>query len=189
MAMEDYLKITIPTAISLLAAIFSILTYKRNRRLDNENYLYKAKYESYSTILREMSKLLNSLQDYVVEFRVFLVRSRDGGLSDDELIEIENDIEKLADNVDELIFAFDDTIISNSLVIPKELLSKLEQFSEKLIASDLPETDDEKANTLLLKLDKHVSELITSANAISDMLRSDMNIEELNMSLYRRIKS
>lgn len=186
--MVEYLKIAIPTAISLIAAIFSILTYKRNRRLENENYIYKTKYESYATILGEMNKLINGLQDYIFEFQDYLHQRDKSELSNDELDELDDEIDELSDKVDELIYAFDDTIISNSLVIPKDVLDKLERFSEKLLDSELPESIDENYNDLLQKLDKHISELIHDANTISGMLRSDLNIEELNLSLYRRIK-
>ena len=187
--MEEYLKIALPIAISLIAAIFSILTYKRNRRLENENYIYKTKYESYARILVEINKLVNKLQDYIFEFRNYLSQRNQPGLSDDKVDELDDDIDKLADKVDDLFYDFDDSIISHSLIIPGKVLKQLELFSEKLLDSELPESFDENHDILLQKLDKHISELIQDGNKINVLLRSDLNIEELNMSLYRRIKN
>lgn len=187
--MIEFLKMLVPTAISLIAAIFSILTYKRNRRFENENYIYKTKYECYATILVEMNKLINGLQNYIIKFKSYLKQKNKLGISDDQKDKLDDEIDDLADKVDELIYAFDDIIISNSLVIPKKVLNKLELFSEKMLDSELPESVDDNYNNLLQKLDIQISELINDANLISVMLRSDLNIEELNMSLYRRIKN
>lgn len=184
--MEDYLKAIIPTAISLIAAIFSILTYRRNRRIENENYIFKIKQENYAKILSEINRLINELQEYIIEFRSYLKEM--DTLSNERLKELEEEINKMADEVDDLIFKFDDSVITNSLVIPKNVLDKLEEFSDKLFDSELPENVDENQEELLAKLDDHVSELIRSANDINDLLRSDLKVEELNTSLYRRLK-
>ena len=61
--MIEYLKITIPTIISLFAAIFSFLTYKKNRRIENENYIFKTKQENYSKILYEIARIIDKIQD------------------------------------------------------------------------------------------------------------------------------
>lgn len=187
--MEDYLKIIIPTAISLVAAIFSILTYRRNRRFDNENYIYKTKHESYAKILGEMNKCINTLQDYIFDFKEYIHYRNSTKLSDEELDKLDDKIDDLADNTDDLIYHFDDIVISNSLVIPKEVLTKLERFTEKLFEGELPESIDENYNDMLTKLDKHISVLINDANIISGLLRDDLNIESLNSSLYRRLKN
>lgn len=71
MTMNEDFKWMALTIISVIAAVFSILTYKRNRRLDNENHLFRTKMESYAKILGEITTFLNRLQDYVRQFKKY----------------------------------------------------------------------------------------------------------------------
>ena len=186
--MNNLLQFLIPTIISLIAAIFSILTYQRNRRFENENYIYKTKHESYAIILRELNNLLTKIQNYSLEFKGYLDQIARPSLSEKKLEELKDEIDALADKADELVYHFDDIVISNSLVIPKLVLTKLEEFTIKLYENDIPDSLDQNQNDLK-KLEELISRLLVDANQINEMLRNDLNIESLNITLYRRINN
>ena len=179
--MKEDFKWIVLTIISVIAAIFSILTYKRNRRLENENHLYRTKMDSYAIILGEITTFLNRLQDYVRQFKEY------GNTALESTTSI-NEINVLAKNVDDLIFAFDESITKNSLVISQNVLDKLNLFSLKLFGTEIPKAHLSKQEQIAEKLDNYVAEVIVDANDINKLMRRDLNIDELNLSLYRRIK-
>jgi hypothetical protein len=104
----EYLKIIVPTLISLAAAIFSFLTYKRNRRLDNENYIFKTKQENYSKILYEIGNVIDKIQDYIAEAGSFLKYQQK--FTEEQIEETEDKIDEIADKVDDLIYNLDNPL-------------------------------------------------------------------------------
>lgn len=180
--MNEDLKWMILTVIPSIAAIFAILTYRRNRRLDNENHLYRIKIEAYSRILSEITVLLNRLQDYVKHFK--------NNFGDPNLpIEREYEISSMATEVDNLIFSFDESVTKNSLVVSKDIVSKLSQFSLKLFSEQVPDFNIKTTDNTIEILDDFIADIILAANEINESMRKDLSIDELNLSLYRRIKS
>jgi hypothetical protein len=180
--MNEDLKWIILTIISVVAAVFSILTFKRNRRLENENHLYRIKMDSYAKVLGEITTFLNRLQDYLKQFKEY-------GSTPLVSTTTKNELNDLAKNVDGLIFAFDESVTKNSLVISQDVLSKLNLFSLKLFGTEIPEVNLSKQEHIVEKLDNYVAEIIIDANDINELMRRDLNIDELNLSLYRRIKT
>ena len=180
--MDENFKWIVLTIISVVAAVFSILTYKRNRRLENENHLYRIKMDSYAKVLGEITTFLNRLQDYVKQFKEYGSTPLESTSRDDE-------INRLAKNVDDLVFAFDESVTKNSLVISQDVLSKLNSFSLKLFGTEIPEARQSKQKQIVEELDNYVAEIIIDANDINELMRRDLNIDELNLSLYRRIKT
>lgn len=178
---EDF-KWIVLTIISVVAAVFSILTYKRNRRLENENHLYRIKMDSYAKVLGEITTFLNRLQDYVRQFKEY-------GSTTLELTSKDDELNNLAKNIDDLIFAFDESVTKNSLVFSQDVLIKLNSFSLKLFGTEIPEARQSKQVQIVESLDNYVAEIIIDANDINELMRRDLNIDELNLSLYRRIKS
>lgn len=182
----EYLKITIPTTIALVAAIFSILTYRRNRRFDNENYIYKTKQENYSKILFELGCVIDLLQKYIADTERFLQDQND---LDEELYNEEEDtLYESLEKVDNSIANFENLAIANSLVIPKSVLEKIDSITDLLNDSEIPEPSDKNLDRILSKLDTEMNRLIDFANELNEIIRSDLNVEELNFYLYKRLK-
>ena len=178
---EDF-KWIVLTIISVVAAVFSILTYKRNRRIENENHLYRMKMDIYAKVLSEITTFLNRLQDYVRQFKEY-------GKTTLELTSKIEELNSLAKNVDDLIFTFDESVTKNSLVISQGVLIQLNSFSLKLFGTEIPKAHQSKQVQIVESIDNYVAEIIIDANDINELMRRDLNIDELNLSLYRRIKS
>ncbi len=184
--MIEYLKITIPTIISLFAAIFSFLTYKRNRRIENENYIFKTKQENYSKILYEIARIIDKIQEFIIEANNF--QSTKDKLDDKDFDRISDQIDALADTIDDMTFNLDNLIISNSLVFPKSILEKLEKLTDLMIDTILPGSYEKNLTIEIKKVDAALTEIINYSNSINDSMRIDLNIEELNLFLYKRLK-
>lgn len=55
--------------------------------------------------------------------------------------------------------------------------------------TEIPGANLSKQEQAVEKLDNYVAEIIIDANDINVLMRGDLNIDELNLSLYRRIKT
>lgn len=62
-------------------------------------------------------------------------------------------MDKTADEADDIIFTFDDLIITNSIIIPKKVLNPLNDFSSFLINSGIDLDEDQVDKKLVQTLD------------------------------------
>jgi archaellum component FlaC len=161
------------------ALIFSFLNYKRSKKFENENHIYKLKIEIYSKIIAELSKLLNELQKNVsLGIKFAKVKSEKNYTL----------LNQYADEIDKICFDFSDFIIDNSLIIPGKIIKSLQSFCDKVIGGDTIDADMNDIENEIKKAEKLVDELIYNAEAIGVLLRKDLHIDELNTSLYKRLK-
>jgi hypothetical protein len=172
--MQTPLLAIITITVSIVALIFSILAYKRGASLENENHLFKLKIDSYSKILLEIRNLIDALQDHLKEVTETLNGSS---------IEVGTKLDEQSKRVDTLCFEFSDFIVNQSLIIPEIVLEKLVEFTNKIVENqELP--DHYSVTTVMENL---ITELLEDANNINIALRSDLHIEKLNMSMYKRL--
>lgn len=182
----EYLKIIIPTAISLIAAVFSILTYRRNRRIENENYVYKTKHENYSKILFDLGNVIDLLQVYIGDANGYL---KEKDIIPSEVLEEEEDLlYNQLQKIDNAISNFENFVIAHSLIIPKNILEKFDSLNDILEDIDIPEPEDKHILSILTILDTQMDRIIEIANELNEIIRNDLNVEELNFSLYKRLK-
>jgi len=173
------IKFTFTLLISFGALLFSFLNYRRSRKSENENYIYKTKIDVYAKILAELNKLLNGLQDNLEEAKEHFKHPTD------ESLDLLNE---QADKVDDICFAFQDFIISNSLIIPEKVLTELKKFCDKVLDTDTLDSETKNSTLTVVEIGKAIDELTREADEISVLLRKDLHIEELNLSLYKRLK-
>jgi len=173
------IKFTLTLLISFGALLFSFLNYRRSRKFENENFIYKTKVDVYAKILTELSKLLNELEDNLEEAKEYFKNPND------ENLDILNE---QADKLDDLCFAFKDFIIGNSLIIPENVSKALDDFCDKVLATDTLDSETKDSSTTINVIEKVIDELIRDADKINILLRKDLHIDELNLSLYKRLK-
>lgn len=162
----------IAVLISVGGFIIAILAHKRNRRLENENHLYKLKIEVYNDILREMSRLLDMMDE-----AWHYVNGQKGKFSDDE----KEEFEQMVDEINDGIIDFSSFITSKSLLIPTKLVEMLEIFDMAILKSNI------EKNTLQIE-NKIIDECNEKADKILSEMRKDLNIDTLNVLLFNRIK-
>ncbi len=165
--------------MALGALIISLLAFLRNRRFENENHIYRLKIEIYSKFLSELNSFLNKVEDYKA---IIKIHNRDTTLATKENVLLESD------KVDDLIFAFDDLIITNSLILPQTIIDELDNFSDMMYdirsIEENSVIDEDFYNIVNRILDK----LNESADKVNDLMRKDLHVVELNSQLYKRLK-
>jgi len=163
---------------SLGALIFSVLNFRRNRSLENQNHLFKSKIEIYSKIFTELNHLINKLQNHLIQTKQLLANPSQ---------DTKDALYKKADKIDKLCFQFDDLIISNSLLIPKNILEELNNLSTKILNNDPADDESQSLNHEINRAENFLNQLITEANRIGVLLRKDIRTDELNTDLYKRL--
>jgi hypothetical protein len=148
----------------VVITLISLFSFWRLKKFDNENHLYKLKIDLYNKII---SRLYNLVQFYQKEAN----RYRD--------INDEREKEKLAENVDDEGYAFEDFIDENALLLPEHIIEKLEIFINKIIYQEDPE---------VTTLDGGVKKIYSEINHIINLFRKDLNIESVNRSLHFRTR-
>jgi hypothetical protein len=92
------------------------------------------------------------------------------------------DFDRHSDEIDLKVYQFEKDAAFHSLLLPQEVLNSLEDFVDAVIYGDGPEefTLGTMRDTLLLVYEK--------VEILVNDFRKDLNVEELNESLFRRIK-
>ena len=161
------------------ALFFSLLNYKRGKRFENENYLYRSKVEIYTKILGDLEKLIRFLGENIEEAKEYL-----------ENLNKENRkiLNEQADEVDNACYEFNNYVTSHSLIIPENIVRLLSLFCDKVLNDETLDSEIEKIAKRIDEAEKLIDELIDDADNISVELRKDLHVDALNSSLYRRIK-
>ncbi len=161
------------------ALIFSFLNYRRSRKMENENHIFKQKIELYSKILSQANSVLNELNSIVRQSREELVRSQD--LSKSRL-------KDLAIKADKVSFEFDDFVIENCLIVPEKILIRINQLSKKLLQDSTLYGEYSELTNPLDKVDKFINEMYFDIADIANLFRQDLHIDRLNTSLLKRLR-
>jgi hypothetical protein len=154
------------------ALIVSTLTYRRNRRFENENHLYKTKTDVYQMLTRKAYELVSFYEDAYFEIK--------NAVENDNPVAV--DVEKYGDEIDLKAYRFEKEAAFHSLLLPKKVLDSLEEFIDAVLYRNDPEGPvvDSMHDTLISVYEK-VEFLVND-------FRTDLNVEVLNESLFRRIK-
>ncbi|GAA4453933.1 hypothetical protein [Rurimicrobium arvi] len=127
---------------ALGALVFSFLNYIRQKRFDNENYLFQKKLEVYTSLLNNLQKVLRASEDGYVLSEKILKENHTSQLSLEQL-------DKQADEIDNICFAFNDLVIAQSLVISENVLQLLKRFFDEAIRTPNLDYQTPPTNILL----------------------------------------
>jgi len=177
----DY-RFLIPTLVSAIAALFSILAFRRNRRFANENHLFEKKIEAYSLILGELNQLLTKYEKHISNFKFVAKNSK---IFNPDAVDT---INKAADDLDEISDKFRSLCTSSSLLLPKSMLEHIEILMDKIYLSMAPDYNTIGIPNIEKYVDSVYDELLGLSNQINQEMRKDLNVDELNTLLYKRLK-
>ena len=161
------------------ALLFSLLNFRRGRRFENENFLYKTKVEVSIQILGKLERLIRLLADNIEDAK-HLLESRDEGAKEE--------LDLAADEIDEACYEFNNFITGYSLVIPDKIVRMLSNFCDKILVTDSLDSETDDLVSMIDIAEHRIDKLLKDANEISIEIRKDLRIDELNSTLYRRIK-
>lgn len=160
--------------ITALTAIILVKTYKRNRKIDLENHLFKLRTESYSEIVYQIEKLFSKMRSMILVIEKVIKG---------ELVMTPEDFQTISSEVDAVVFDIDAFITKHSIYFSEETLETLLDFSHKLYGET---PDDLTLDQTLEKLNFYYDSQMILANKANISMRSDLGIEELNKSLFKR---
>lgn len=173
------LKFTLTFVASIGALLFSFLNFRRNRKFENENYLYRSKVETYIKIQEELIKLTRCITDnYFEAVNYFENQSQ----------EAEKELNEKAESVDLMSQGFADFFLKNSLLMPENIFSSLGDFCTRVLGTETLDTANAITSEILPEFKEKFNSIIDEAEKISYLLRDDLHIEKLNVSLYKRLK-
>jgi hypothetical protein len=159
--------------ISFAGLLISFFSFKRNRRFDNENYLYKTKTDKYHEVLIQISSILRK-----IDKGLDLAHECNYVGTDDSKDELADVAEKLDDDLNKFYL----TVSALTLLFPSDIIKLIDSLFELLLELNIESNDLDKEEIKSgLCYDK--SEEIQTA------MRTDLDIETLNVRLYKRIKS
>jgi hypothetical protein len=104
----------------------STLTYRRNRRFENENHLYKTKTDVYQMLARKAYELVSFYENAYFEVK--------NAVENDNPI----DVEKYGEEIDLKAYRFEKEAAAHSLLLPKKVLDSLEEFIDAVLYRNDP---------------------------------------------------
>lgn len=155
------------------ALTITILNFKRQRTIENENFIYKSKIEVYNNFTTEINRLIKCYQKAYVALTL-----HDNGskvLTRQQLIE-------LANQIDNCGYKLEDIFAENQLLLTESVSEKIESFIDDFIYRSNETTYDAKLINDLLK------DIYVDAQDLINIFRVDLNIDRINQSLFRRLK-
>ena len=165
-------------AIAVISSTIAILSFRRNKKIELQNQLFKIKLEAFANIIFEIDRF-STVISQALHLVIKLAEQKN----------IEQSKEKffaLADQIDEHLFACNSLIIKNSVYFSAESTTLLMEFSNNILGNSKPNTH---ANLLLLidELNVYYSNQLDLANKAVDNIRVELGLEKLNSSLYKRV--
>ena len=162
------------TLIAIAAFIVSLLAFRQSRKLPNENKIFEEKIKVYHELIQVLNTTINEIFACINEFA-----ENEKSKAIDRII-LEDDLNGA---LDDAIYAFEDAITDNSLVIPNKLIDKLSNFLELLDKEEYLKSYVDREE--FEKLDEEVEEAF---NSIIDAMRNDLDFDILNKGLRKRIR-
>lgn len=74
------------------------------------------------------------------------------------------------------------------MIIPENVSTALDDFCEKVLDTDTLDSETKESSKNIELIEKVIDDLIHDADTINILLRKDLHIDELNLSLYKRLK-
>jgi hypothetical protein len=158
--------------IAILATAVSLKAFRRNKKQELENQLFKIKLEAFASIAFEIDNFFICLNRAIVKLR---------GLTADQ--EDHDELQKLSLDIDEQIYKCHSLIVKNSVYFSANSTQKLLEFTDNLLG----DVSEDLANSSVAKwIDDYYAKQTTIANQAIDALRTDLHLESLHYSLYKR---
>lgn len=173
----DYVQIG-TLLIGITTAWVLIQTFRRDRKQELENQLYKTRLEALSNIAFEINNFFNLLDEAIVQLEL-LDDNSDKHHVKEKLIE-------LSLYMDRGINKCQSEIIKNSVYFTDDSSKKLIDFSSSLDGK--VEWNNTELATVCDQIDEYFNQqLVRADKAIAD-IRSELQLNKLHSSLFNRLK-
>jgi len=163
----------VAVGISLLAFLISYLTYRREKRKANQDLLFQEKINAYKEISFLGNKIYSDFFDVIN-----LVQDFDGTKK-----EWEKKFIKFSDDYYDQAFEFQNLLSKYMVILPNKIYKSVEDYSMNLMGFVTMSAHND--NEIIIdgydRLGDHLKVVI-------ELIRSDLNVDKLNVGLSKRIK-
>ena len=165
-------------AIAAISSVLAILGFRRNKKIELQNQLFKIKLEAFANLVFEIDRF-STVVSQALHLAIKLAQQKSIELSKEKLF-------ALADEIDEHLFACNSLIIKNSVYFSAESTTLLMEFSSNILGN-LKENTDPNLLLLLDELDTYYTKQLELANKAVAKIRDELGLEKLNSALYKRV--
>lgn len=173
----DYVQIG-TLLIGIATAWLLILTFRRDRKYELENQLYKTRLDALSNIAFEINNFFNLLDEAIVQL---------------ELLEENSNQEFVKEKIIELSLYMDKEInkcqselIRHSVYFTDEASKSLLEFTNNLDGKVA--LDDESPDSVSVRIEKYYDQQLVRADKAITELRNELQLDKLHSSLFQRLK-
>lgn len=177
MEIKDWFSV-LAIIVSFGSLTIAALSYRRNRRIDSENLLFKYKSEGYVVLIEKLATIM----DRILEEQKYL-----GNLVIDNSEELKRELNDRAEKFDVMVGDFANDVIKHSLFFSKEINTELDSFSDFLYDTHGGNQGHSLDDTRK-QLEKHYNDFLLKADYLFELMRKDLHVDQLNTSLARRLK-
>lgn len=158
---------------SILAIVFSIFIYLKDQKRNNQDQLFQEKLNSYKELMNTAKSTYSKFFDIVDYVQFFTGEKK----------QWEKKFQKYSGVYYGLAFEFKYCLSRNSFILQEQILSKLEELEFALIhfVTSSYHQDNEITFSAYESIGQQIEE-------IEELIRSDLNIKNLNKGLQKRIK-
>ena len=154
--------------ISIAAFIISVLAFLQSRKLPNENKIFEEKIKAYLDLIKGVNEAVNIISDCIDDY-----------VTSNKKKEI---IDELHEEIDNAIFSIEDLRTNSLILLPDEVLDKLDEFLDLFDNQEYLQT-----YSTTIKSSEHKKEIDRYFDNLVTVIREDLAIEKLNNGLRRRI--
>ncbi len=157
---------------SVIIALITVLNFKRNRKIEIENVVYKYKIEGYFILVDKLAELID-----IINKAIESIENRDFSKEDSN---------KSADEVDLKAEQLFNCALKYSLLFPQRIITLLDDI-HALVNADPPNKFQESIEDALKIIYEHLQKLSNNIDALYDEMRKDLGSQQLNKSLSKRL--
>lgn len=154
----------------------TILTYRRNKKMELQNQLYKIKLEAFANIVYEIEQFSNKA-DKMIRIIQEMADRNQRDLSRSKIFE-------MADDIDEELYRCNAIIIKNSVYFSPDSSELLTKFAGNIFGK----THFQTSKNWELYFDEYYTNQLDLANQAVEKIRKELELESLNKSLFGRVR-
>lgn len=162
-----------------ITLFLTILTYRRNKKIELQNQLYKIKLEAFANIVFEIeqfsTKAIKALH-YIIKLG-----------KQNQLDSAKAKLFEMADEMDEELYKCNAIIIKNSVYFSASSTEILLKFANNIFGNE-KDNKDENLKLFFDEFEKYYTSQINTANEAVEKVREELGLEKLNKSLYGRVR-
>lgn len=173
----DYVQIG-TLLIGIATAWVLILTFRRDRKYELENQLYKTRLDALSNIALEINNFFNLLDEAIVQLELLEDNPNEQ--------QVKGKIIELSLYMDRGIHKCQSVVIKNSVYFSDETTKSLYDFTSNLDGKvEWDVTDLEAASD---RIDEYYDQQIVRADKAIAEIRKELQLDKLHLSLFKRLK-